>query len=59
AQANALVSLYQSFWHEKIWAGGFLWKWYPDRKGHNVNFKKDYTPQGKKAEEVIKNWFSQ
>ena len=58
AQANALDAFYSTWVKENIWAGGFLWKWYPDRKGHQGYFEKDYTPQGKKAEEVIKKWFT-
>lgn len=56
AQANALEALYQSFHDEKFWAGGFLWKWYPN--GHvRPGFRdKDYTPQGKIAETVIRKW---
>jgi len=58
AQANALETLYAIWMEESIWAGGFLWKWYPDKKGHQGYFEKDYTPQGKKAEGVIKKWFT-
>jgi len=58
AQANALEALYSIWMEESIWAGGFLWKWYPDRSGHQGYFEKDYTPQGKLAEKVIKKWFT-
>ena len=58
AQADALHCLFESFWEKEFWAGGFLWKWYPEiserRKGfHN----KDYSPQGKIAEKTLANWY--
>ena len=57
AQANAIEALFESFWNESFWAGGFLWKWFPDMQGHEGYPEKDYTPQGKIAEETIKNWY--
>ena len=61
AQANAIEALYQVFWKEDWWAGGFLWKWYPNYEkgnGHSEQFRKgDYSPQGKLSEEVLKKWF--
>ena len=59
AQANALDALFQSFWNEDFWAGGFLWKWFPNGQGHEGYIERDYTPQGKIAEEIIKKWYSQ
>jgi len=62
AQANALQALYQVFWKEDWWVGGFLWKWYPNYElgnGHSETFKKgDYSPQGKISEGIIQKWFS-
>lgn len=57
AQANALDGLFATFWNAKWWVGGFLWKWFPEGQGHEGYFAKDYTPQGKKAEEVLKKWY--
>jgi hypothetical protein len=57
AQANALAALYQTFWNEPYWAGGFLWKWFPNMQGHEGYPEKDYTPQGKKAAGVVKEWY--
>ena len=28
AQANAIEALFEVFWQEEWWGGGFLWKWY-------------------------------
>ncbi len=58
AQSNAIEGLFQTFWSEPYWAGGFLWKWFPNMQGHEGYLERDYTPQGKKAEEVLKKWFS-
>ena len=58
AQANALDALYSSFYKKKYWAGSFLWKWYPNEFAGD-RMKKDYTPQGKKAEQILKKWFLQ
>lgn len=62
AQANAIEGVFESFWNEEWWGGGFLWKWYPnytgEGQGRRAKFRAaDYTPQGKKAEEVLKKWF--
>ncbi len=57
AQATALNALFSTFWDKNWWAGGFLWKWFPDMQGHEGYPEKDYTPQGKKAESIVKNWY--
>lgn len=57
AQANALEALFQTFHPEPWWAGGFLWKWFPNMEGHEGYPEKDYTPQGKLGEEVLRRWY--
>ncbi len=57
AQANAFDGLFATFWKEEWWGGGFLWKWFPEGMGHEGYFAKDYTPQGKKSEKVLKKWY--
>lgn len=57
AQMNALEALFDTFWQQEWWAGGFLWKWYPDEKSHEGNYNKDYTPQGKLAEKCVTKWY--
>ncbi|MEM9921506.1 MAG: hypothetical protein AAF990_25615 [Bacteroidota bacterium] len=57
AQANALDALFQTFWKEPFWAGGFLWKWFPNMRGHEGYPAKDYTPQGKISAKVVQNWY--
>jgi len=58
AQANAIEALFQTFYQEDWWAGGFIWKWFPKMAGHEGYPEKDYTPQGKMSQTVLKSWFS-
>lgn len=58
AQANAIDALFMAHWNQKYWAGGFLWKWFPNMQGHEGYPEKDYTPQGKKSAEVLKRWYA-
>ena len=58
AQAVAYHALFSSWWDKDFWAGGFVWKWFPDGEGHEGYPEKDYTPQGKKAEEVLRTWYA-
>lgn len=58
AQANAIDGMFQVFAQEDYWAGGFIWKWFPNMKGHEGYIERDYTPQGKKGGEVLKSWYS-
>jgi hypothetical protein len=57
AQANAYNALLKSFWDKTWWAGGFVWKWFPNGEGHEGYPDKDYTPQGKEAESVLRKWY--
>ncbi|MFM2395265.1 MAG: hypothetical protein RLZZ546_3248 [Bacteroidota bacterium] len=59
AQANAFESLYQSIWNQPFFAGGFIWKWFPNGMGHEGYKDKDYDPQNKLAEAVVKKYYSQ
>jgi hypothetical protein len=57
AQAAAYEALYQSLAGKSWFKGGYVWKWYVDTSRHHRK-EIDYTPQGKAAEQVIKNWYS-
>jgi len=57
AQANALAALYETFWEKDFWAGGFLWKWFPNMQGHEGYPEKDYTPQSKMGEGIVEQWY--
>lgn len=53
-QKIALKALFDNFWMEPWFAGGFLWKWYDHINTARGNFNTDYTPQNKPAETLIK-----
>ncbi len=55
AQSNALEALLNTCSEYSCWAGGFLWKWFPNGQGHEGYLERDYTPQDKLAEYQIKS----
>lgn len=59
AQVNATQALYETFWQEEWFAGGFVWKWFlqHDKVGGEDNNR--FTPQNKPAEHLIKQYYSQ
>lgn len=57
AQCNALESLFQEFWEESWFAGGFLWKWFPDHQQAGGKDDSQYTVQNKPAENLLKNYY--
>ncbi len=58
AQKILTQALFEEFWSEDWFAGGFVWKWFHDHE--NVGGVEDnrFTPQNKPAEQVIKTFFS-
>lgn len=56
-QENALQALYNTFWEEEWFAGGFLWKWFDfhDKAGGEENTR--FTPQNKPAEDLIREFY--
>lgn len=54
AQTNGLESVYNQFWNEDWFAGGFIWKWFHDHEGAGGDKDNRFTPQNKPAEELIK-----
>jgi len=57
AQNKAFTALYESIWNQPWFAGGFIWKWYPeDEKAGGIN-NSDYTPQHKPVEKIIKEYY--
>jgi hypothetical protein len=59
AQANCFEALFATFYPEPWWAGGFLWKWFPEGQGHEGYPERDYTPQGKMGEKTVQRWYAQ
>ncbi|MGM5469511.1 glycoside hydrolase family 113 [Flavobacteriaceae bacterium LMO-SS05] len=57
AQLNATCALFDEFWKEDWFAGGFIWKWfhnYEESGGKNDN---QFTPQNKPVEEMIRTYY--
>ena len=57
AQANGFDALLNSFWDTDFWAGGFLWKWFPENYGRQNKLAKEYTPKDKIAAGVLAKWY--
>ena len=57
AQAEALQVVFDEFWEEDWFLGGFVWKWFihHDRVGGAGDNR--FTPQNKPAEDVIRNHY--
>jgi len=58
AQSNAYQALYSSIWNETWMSGGFLWKWFAHDQDAGGIKDRNYTPQNKPAEEIVKTWYS-
>lgn len=56
-QAIAYEALYKSIWQENWFAGGFAWKWYTSFRRMDPANNNDWTPQNKKAQEVMKAYY--
>ncbi|WP_017258140.1 glycoside hydrolase family 113 [Pedobacter arcticus] len=57
AQAIAYDALYQTFWKEDWFAGGFAWKWYSSFRRMDSTKNHDWTPQNKAAELMMKKYY--
>lgn len=58
AQVNTTKALFETFWEEDWFVGGFIWKWF--HKHEDVGGKDNpmFTPQNKPVEEIIKKHYS-
>lgn len=56
-QNNAYLALFDTFWNEPWFLGGFLWKWYPDHQKKIDGENTDYTPQKKPVENIVREWY--
>jgi exo-beta-1,3-glucanase (GH17 family) len=57
AQVNALQAIYNQFWNERWFAGGFIWKWFHNHTAVGGEKNNRFTPQNKPAEELIKKLY--
>ncbi|MFK7783030.1 glycoside hydrolase family 113 [Psychroserpens sp.] len=57
AQTNATQALFEEFWNEAWFAGGFIWKWFVDYENEGGNKDNQFTPQNKPVETVIQSFY--
>jgi hypothetical protein len=58
AQTITTRSLFNEFWHEPWFAGGFIWKWFHDYKNAGGLDDTRFTPQNKPVESLIKQYYA-
>ena len=56
-QSKAYEAIFKEIWKESYFAGGFLWKWFPDYNNVGGPDNMGFTPQRKPAETVIKRYY--
>lgn len=54
AQEIALQAMYNEFWKEEWFAGGFIWKWFHHYEKSGGLKNDQFTPQNKPAEEIVR-----
>jgi len=58
AQKNATQAIFEEFWDEEWFAGGFIWKWFHNYKEVGGVDNSMFTPQNKPVESVMKLYYS-
>ena len=57
-QLNLYEALFDEFWDEPWFAGGFVWKWHHEHEGAGGGQNNRFTPQNKPAEAFLKKKFT-
>ena len=57
AQTNATQALFEEFWNEDWFAGGFVWKWFHDHEVSGGMDDNQFTPQNKPVEKIIQSYY--
>lgn len=57
-QNNTTTALFNTFWNEEWFAGGFVWKWFVNHNDVGGAENTMFTPQNKPVEGIIKKYFS-
>jgi hypothetical protein len=57
AQVNSYRAIFARFWGEDWFAGGFLWKWFPNHQDTGGTSNNRFTPQNKPVENTIKVFY--
>ncbi len=55
-QHAAYEAAFRALWSEPWFAGFYWWKWQATLRG---DAERDFTPQGKPAEQVLRRWYSE
>lgn len=58
AQTNATIALFDTFWDEPWFAGGFMWKWFNNHEAVGGHDNSQFTPQNKPVEQEISKYYS-
>ena len=56
-QANATEAIFEEFWNESWFGGGFIWKWFHNHDNVGGAENSRFTPQNKPAEAIIKKHY--
>lgn len=56
-QVVTYQSIFDTFWGEPWFNGGFLWKWHVDHEQVGGVKNKQFTPQNKPAQKTITDWY--
>ena len=57
AARNATQALFETFWKEPWFAGGFVWKWFHNHAESGGKKDNQFTPQNKPVEAVIRDYY--
>lgn len=57
AQTNGLQAIYNQFWKEEWFAGGFVWKWFHKHNEVGGLENNRFTPQNKPAETLLRQLY--
>jgi len=57
AQTNASKALFETFWKEDWFAGGFIWKWFHNHETAGGVDNSRFTPQNKPVERLIESHY--
>ena len=58
AQSNATKAVFEEFWKEDWFAGGFIWKWFIHHERSGGKDDNRFTPQNKPTEDVIRSYYN-
>jgi len=58
AQTNTSQALFETFWKEDWFAGGFIWKWFHNHETAGGENNSRFTPQNKPVEQLIQSHYA-